>query len=546
MKKITLTFFLIITSSFSQVIESNNINSELKGIVLATYFSKKDATNLANKFKSKDIFIKETIKNNKKYFVVFMLNIKKENQYELLKDVKKIVSSAYITSDSRIKQLSKLSSNHIFKYNSNQLYTKAYNLYKQKDYKKAIDIFNILFEKYPSSTNINFYLGKSLYELKMYDKAIAAFTRLEILNENNLRVNLELAQSYLMLGLYDDAIKNFNFVLKHKIPVAVKKNILKRVAYIKSLEKKYSLNYMIKFGYSYDNNINNTTNVKTFNTPDYQNLLITDKKYLDNSFLIQANANYNYKLSDNKNITSNLNYTQQFYYKDKDRLNSKDENASNINKEDEKNIQIISLDTGLSNIYKNSRYSFLVNLTSIKLASKDYMNVFGGMFSYEKKYLSDIKFLAFTNLSNKKYKQLDYKQQDLYSIKFGVGETIPTENLGLFNSLYIYEREIKEKHTIDNTDKRIQNVLLSNKYNLTPILYLNTSYNFTLTSELDDDPTFKIKRTDKTSIYSFGVGYYLNSNIDIYTNIDNIKNKSTIPIYGYRKFKFNSAISYNF
>lgn len=549
MKKITLIFFLIITSSFSQVIETKNINPELKGVVLATYFTKKQAFNLANKFKSKDMYIKETIKNNKKYFVVFMLNIKKENQYKILKEIQSIVPSAYITSDSRVKQLSKSSDNYsknISKYTPNQLYKKAYSLYKQKDYKNAIDIFNILFDKYPSNTNINFYLGKSLYELKRYDEAIAAFSRLEILNENNLRVKLELAQTYLMLGLYDDAIENFNFVLKHKVPVNVKNNILKRIDYIKSLQKNYSLYYMIKLGYTYDSNINNTTNVKNFNTPDYQNLVITDKKYSDNSLIIEGNGHYIYKITDNKNISLNLNYTQQSYYRDKDRKNSKDENASNINKEDKKNIQIISLDSGFSKMSKNSNYSFLFNLASIRLANKDYMNIFGTTFSYERKYLSDIRFLAFNSLSNKKYKQLDYKKEDCYSIKFGVGETIPTQYLGVFNSLYIYEREIKEKHTIDNTDKRVQTISLSNRYSLTPILYFNTSFNFTQNSELDDDPTFKIKRTDKMSKYSFGIGYYLNSNIDIYSSIDSIKNSSTIPIYGYRKFRFNSSIAYNF
>jgi len=557
MKKITLILFLIITSSFSQVVETKNINSNLKGVVLATYFTYKEASLLASKFQDKDIYIKETTKDDKKYFVVFMVNIEKENQYKILNQIKSTIPSAYITSDARVKQLSQDNQNikaekrdYRFKRKStsslNQLYTQGYNFYKRKEYQKAIGIFDMLVDKYPTNTNINFYLGKSLYELKRYDEAVAAFSRLEILNENNLRVKLELAQTYLMLGLYDDAIKNFTFVLKHKIPDNVKKNVLKRLDYIKSKEKRYSFYHMVKLGYTYDDNINNTTSVKTFNTPDYEGLIITDKKYADSSFLTQINGHYRYKSDDTKDYSLNLNYTQQNYYKDKDRENRDDTNASGIEKEDKKNIQILSLDLGLSKRYLNNNHSFLVNLTSIRLANKSYMDIFGTMYSYEKKYLSDIKFLAFANISKKNYKQSDSKDENSYSIKVGVGETIPTQDLGIFNSTYIYERDIKENDTIDNTDKKIDNIILSNRYNFSPVLYSNISYAFIVTSELDNDPTFKKKRTDKTSRYSFGLGYYLNQNTEIYTNIENIHNNSTIDIFGYKKYKFNSNISYSF
>ena len=105
MKKIFLILCLFYAYLNGSLIESHNIDTSKKGIALGTYVSLNRATILANKFPNYDIYIKQTTTTKKPYFVVFAVNIEKKDQKSILKNIKKQLPSAYITSDSRVRQL---------------------------------------------------------------------------------------------------------------------------------------------------------------------------------------------------------------------------------------------------------------------------------------------------------------------------------------------------------------------------------------------------------------------------------------------------------
>ena len=105
MKKIVLILCLCYASLFSDIIESSKIDISKKGIALGTFVSLNRAKLLAKKFDAFDIYIKKTTTTAIPYYVVFAVNIPKELQKSTLKDIKKLIKSAYITSDRRIKEL---------------------------------------------------------------------------------------------------------------------------------------------------------------------------------------------------------------------------------------------------------------------------------------------------------------------------------------------------------------------------------------------------------------------------------------------------------
>ena len=106
MKKLLLILSLFYIVSDAKIVSYTKIDSNLKAIALASYLNKEQAENLALKFSKYDTYIKKTTKTQKKYFVVFCVNLPRYNLYQSLKDIQEILPSAYIASDSRVKQLS--------------------------------------------------------------------------------------------------------------------------------------------------------------------------------------------------------------------------------------------------------------------------------------------------------------------------------------------------------------------------------------------------------------------------------------------------------
>jgi len=180
-----------------------------------------------------------------------------------------------------------------------QEYNEAYLLFTQKNYQKALPLFDTLVNKYPQNEKINFYYARTAFELKNYEFAFTAYDRILISNPTNHRVRLELARTLFMMKSYKQAKKEFEAVLISPIPPAVRANVKKFIAAIEDKEKTYVLNKVAIFGFGWDDNVDNNIDDVSSNSPTPKhdtnfkailvgNLIVPNKK--DNTLTWETTA----------------------------------------------------------------------------------------------------------------------------------------------------------------------------------------------------------------------------------------------------------------
>ncbi len=186
-------------------------------------------------------------------------NLKLKKLYALLKTKTKKTSQSFKVEPFNKKEvIVKKSKTDISTYNN------ALQHYKQKNYKKAYELFSEAFTKDMGNKQINFYLGRSAYEIGMYEIALSAYERVFLVEPTNVRVKLEIAQTYLAMKLYTQAKKEFSEILQNKLPVKVREKIENSISFINNKEKKHFVNNTLIFGFNYDSNINNSANASDY------------------------------------------------------------------------------------------------------------------------------------------------------------------------------------------------------------------------------------------------------------------------------------------
>ena len=522
------------------------------------------ALEIAESLKKFNIYIRSFKLLEENAFMIYAVNIPKNKYKDSIKEIQKLYQDSFKTSKDKVLYFSNnidednsflystkkdfpevlktrvavnKSKNSKYTGSANSKYIKAKKLYSEKNYKETIKILENLSENNLENVGINFYLGRSYYETKDYERASAAFERVDMLSSNNLRAKLELSQSYLMLGLYNEATSGFNEVLKSNIPISVRENITKRIEHIDSLKKRGSFYGSVSLGYTYDNNINNITDTKLFDTPSYPNLTITDKQYSDSYLSLILNANYNYKINLDYSINNGINFVKQNYSKDDQR--SYDLTSDGITKENKKELQLLSYNLQLSKSNKNSLISIGSDLSDIKVANDDYLKVYGINIVYQKRYLSNMSFFSSFKVSKKLYAQETNKNLNSKNYQLMIGQSVPTNEYGTFNLVYYNTQENRIIADTNAPDKVINGLLLGNRYKITDKLSTNLLYLYNHTKEKSDDATFEVERDDLLNTLSVGVDYKLNKTLSVTSNIKQIDNESNINIYSYDKRTFD-------
>jgi TolA-binding protein len=654
---------------FASIVKPIEIDISKKGIALGTFLAYNRALNLAKKFPQYDIYIKKTTTTVQPYYVVFIVNIQKQNQKYILKTIKQVVPSAYITSDSRIEQLhndihsdiaitkkidkkytkdiitianqidtskkaisvtytnnqkrlkrikqklkgydifikkSTLSDNYIIyvvnieaqKLNDalkyiKELYPKAketstkridyfiknytaydifiasklkqhlvsntttkqeeemltqfpkvmvkkYNeakkYYKSKQYKKSAEILSELSALDPNNTNINFYLGRSYYELKQYEQASVAFERITIADEKNLRARLELAQTYMQLKLNNEALKNFNYVLEQNIPTLVKDNILKKIAFIKSLKQRHFFNGFASVDITYDNNVNNKNGENTFTISG-----ITADQALPRDDIIYTynlTGNYIYKITDKKIINTTLSYNFMDYEKDKKRLGDTTAPITDIKYATKKKLEISSASSYFTYMNNRSIFSVGVDTSYIRLARDHFFTTYGLGINYSKKFYSNISFFTALKYFKKEYKP-ESKNQNSLNTQFMLGSTYPTVKYGDFSLIYLYAKEdITRPDLFVDThmpSSYSSGGILSYRYSFSNKTILNSMIMYNNTYKDSKEGAFETIQNDSSRTFSLGVDYKYNKKTIFSPNLKYIKNNSTINLFDYKK-----------
>lgn len=131
---------------------------------------------------------------------------------------------------------------------------KALELYYNKDYEKALPIFQDIARQQETSDLI-FLMGKCEARTGEYESSIEKFQQLLSEDPNLYRVRLDLADSFIMAGRYDEAREELKKVETVSAPQSILDEVDKRYAHIARI-KKFSWRLSLFLGGEYDDNIN--------------------------------------------------------------------------------------------------------------------------------------------------------------------------------------------------------------------------------------------------------------------------------------------------
>jgi tetratricopeptide (TPR) repeat protein len=401
-------------------------------------------------------------------------------------------------------------------------YNTALEYFKQKDYKKALALFDKLVDKYPENEKINFYYGRSAFELKNYEFAFSAYDRILISNPTNHRVRLEYARTLFMMKSYKEAKKEFEAVLASPIPKVVRSNIEKFIQAIEDKEKNYILNKVAIFGFGWDDNINNNTDEHVNNIiPSLNNNV---NKISDSNFKAILVGNLIVPNKTNNHISwesTGIAYMQeQRHYHDND-------------------IFLISLTSGIG--YTNQKYKNLTSVTydHIWVGGDQTLYIYG--LAHSIKYNIYKKHLLAINIKYKKKKWIQQTNRDKNSnIKeLSLNYTLPIENtkdkVDFFTS-YIAER--KKNGTRVDVSKDTKKYKVSYSKNLFETYDINFAYQFEK-NIYKEESTLAPKRDDDTRTATLGVTKKLDKTKTIAVEYNNIDNKSNNNTYTYKKQSVN-------
>ncbi len=123
--------FVIILFLQSYVIANINIDKKAITVVLSSTLTQ--SKQIATYLNQYDLYIYKPSTTKTSYYVIYVVNIEKENQHSTLEYVKKLFGDAYISSDSRVKQLA------TYNFEKN-IFIKAFTSYEEKAKQVAITI----------------------------------------------------------------------------------------------------------------------------------------------------------------------------------------------------------------------------------------------------------------------------------------------------------------------------------------------------------------------------------------------------------------------
>ncbi|MEA3383752.1 MAG: outer membrane beta-barrel protein [Campylobacterota bacterium] len=552
----------------------DNIDPTKKSLTIAFAKTKSEALSISDSLKNYDIYIRKSTSKVSDEYIVYIVNIKNSKFKNLSTKIKSKYPNLDETSKFRVNYFKKnhtknsiflpkttisqninnnkkvLVVNEIKKVKKNTItdtrYQDAKKLFNNKEYQKAIKILLELLNETPSNTAVNFYLGRSYYMIHDYEKASASYERITIADESHLRGRLELAQTYLMLGLKDDAIDSFNLVLKNDIPETVRKNINNKIKNINSQKQKYSFNGFVNLGITYDNNVNNTTMTKNYTVNNYE---VTSKDiYSDTILNTLVNANYYYKLNDSFIFENKFTFINQLFIKDSKRLNTSDSsiNVEQINQEDKKEMSYINNNLSFSNIKKSDLLTYGIDFSTIELAKKPYLDIYGLFVNHQKRYFSKITFYTSLKYFRKKY-DTEYENLNSNNINITIGQSYPSDYYGNFNLVYLYTKEKRLVFDIDAPDKSSNSFMFGHNYNITDKLSLNESFYYSKIDEKSFNPSFyETIREDNLYNISLGLSYKVTKTTSLSSNYKYTKNDSNIIPFNYQKQTFGINIKKSF
>ena len=411
-------------------------------------------------------------------------------------------------------------------------FSDALELFEEKKYLEAYELFEKAFFEDMGNIEVNFYLGRTAFELKLFKEAQVAFDRVLMMNENHTRAKLELGRTLLEKGSLLEAEKLLNEALNSNPPEIVKQKIRFLLFQINQKKKKHYFNLMVSLGRGFETNINNTVNqdiLVNYLYDKYSSYNIekedieTDEK-LDSVFYSENMALfYKYKIDEKTFFTSNLNiYNHNYKYEE-------DKNTHQYN------LFFVGGNFGIEKFIKNSKYEFLGTLGRVNFGNQHLLNVFAikPKFSFFKK--NGFTFESYYQHKIKKFVTSEYDGRDSFEdlLSFGFSKNMSKAFLKA-NYTYLIEEQINQDSTVSFIDNSEYNLKLNFMYELPFKIMSNFEYNRRIIKYNDEIEDNK-KRKDIYSSYLVSLSKEITDDFELSLNFNYIDNESNYIPMNYDK-----------
>ena len=409
---------------------------------------------------------------------------------------------------------------------------KGMEYFKNNNYQLAIEEF-IKIDDYKQSSSIDFYLARSYYELGMFEKALIVYERILINEPNNKRVQLEIAQTYLMLDSFQIAKISFLEILNDSsVPQIVKDNIENRLKFIDEKTKKHFFTSTLMFGWGYDDNINNTTSINSFNI-NVSNLglinIPSDDKVKSSFYETAALFNHMYRYNENLSIKNGLVFYKQDFTMD-----------------ETKQLAVISLNTTPIYQMEDFSYGLTFGIDNILYGNNRYSNNYSltPKFSYLidplKIYETGIKFLA------KRFIQEKDDGNDAWVYEYQNRLIFQTQNYGIFDISLVLGKEIDEKNIRYDVSKEYESLTFGNSYKIDEQFTVNSTVSYSNVDYHDENRLFGTKRVDDIFNLILGLNYNYSKDLTFGLNYTHVEQNSNQTPTDYNKNIIKTSMYYSF
>lgn len=406
-------------------------------------------------------------------------------------------------------------------------YKEALSLYKLKQYQKAYELFNILFENNLDDVNINFYLGRSAFELKNYHESIIAFERVLFSKPESTRTKLELAKAYFMSRKFRDAKKYFEESLKDpNLPENIKVGVNKYLEIIDNNTQKNFFSGVFLAGINYDSNVNNRSDYDLYNIPNLPNpatnTVEDEGDFAHQEVLI---LNHKYKKTDNT------------IFKNDFMVFSK---TMNNHKNSAKDIDMISYTPTINHIYKNGlSVDYSIFADALWLDDISNLRTYGVM-------------PKFTYILNKSvitngYVKYQIKRNQVESSKINDSKYLELNNAWQFISKsgvsygisFTFSKEQQKNEQANNTIDKDEYTLKTNStYMIGKKISLAPTLSYKYAKYDHEDFLYKVKRSDDEYKASLTATYVYSPKWLFQLGGDYTKYRSNIQANEYSKHTF--------
>ena len=374
-------------------------------------------------------------------------------------------------------------------------YLSGVDLFKNKEYKKALDIFDELFEIKSDEPDVNFYMGRSAFELKDYEGALIAYERVLIGSPDSIRTKLEVARTYFLLKSYDRSKKAFKEILKTKLPKNVKANVDRYLTIISKAQQKHTVSGIVMLSALSESNINNSISSSTHNVPAVgiiPNTVVDDNAQSTQQILL---LNHKFKKSDDVLYKNDLMLFNRAYKEYGDH-----------------NILLVSYTPAYSKVYSDKLsvdyalfYDYLVYASHHLLDSYGLNPKVTYKIDDKNTFKFDYKLLRKKNIESGKE-----QDSDTHQLSFSLAKKLDAKNSITPSFRYSKERKLAyELQTVDNDTYKFG---IAHGYAHSKKIFFNSSLTYEVKKYKDvDDLYFKRKENKKTDL-SF-TGSYLTDNL---------------------------------